>query len=106
MGLVGRGILALAGRVVVGAIERLGAMPPEVLLGERGLLRVLRQVFLEGPAAALVAGLLDLALQLALQSFVITSRHGERAPGERYGEDVNPSSLRCRSLLSGRPPRS
>src|SRR5207302_8792613 len=69
-------ILALAGGVAVGAVERLGRVTAERFLAVGRLLGVLAQVFLERFAPALVAGALDRPLQLPLHSFVIASRHG------------------------------
>src|SRR5437899_6135834 len=58
-------ILLLPRGVVIQGVEPLRAFPPEVELAVRRLLRVLDQLALEVLPPALVAGLLEVALQLA-----------------------------------------
>src|SRR5262249_34561014 len=58
-------ILPLPRRVVVQRVQPLRAFPPEVELAVRRLLRVLGQLALEVLPPALVAGPLEVALQLA-----------------------------------------
>src|SRR5262249_29645975 len=75
---------AAARGVVVQAVERGGGGGAEVELAVRRLLRVVDQLALEVLPPPLVAGLLDLALQLPLASFVLVHGWWTPADGSRF----------------------